>query len=113
MWYSSYIRTTLSQHFGFHGYPLHTQVFLASNNQIGSVQVLGKRPKKGAGLRHVDLSNNSISSIEAPRSAYAFRRIKSLKLASNHLICFEEDAALELTSLERLDVSGACVDVAR
>ncbi|CAN0113925.1 unnamed protein product, partial [Ectocarpus sp. 6 AP-2014] len=85
--------------------PSNIQVFLASNNQIGSVQALGKRPKKGAGLRHVDLSNNSIRSIEAPRSAYAFRRMKSLKLASNHLISFEEDAALELTSLERLDVS--------
>ncbi|CAM9138346.1 unnamed protein product, partial [Ectocarpus sp. 4 AP-2014] len=85
--------------------PFNTQVFLASNNQIGSVQALGKRPKKGAGLRHVDLSNNSIRSIEAPRSAYAFRRMKSLKLASNHLISFEEDAALELTSLEWLDVS--------
>ncbi|CAN0501424.1 unnamed protein product, partial [Ectocarpus sp. 12 AP-2014] len=85
--------------------PSNMQVFLASNNQIGSVQALGKRPKKGAGLRHVDLSHNSIRSIEAPRSGYAFRRMKSLKLASNHMISFEEDAALELTSLERLDVS--------
>ena len=61
---------------------------------------------KGPGLCHVDLSNNTISVIEAPRSERAFRRLKSLKIASNQLGDVEEDAALALTSLERLDVSG-------
>lgn len=78
---------------------------MASNNQIDSVQALGELPK-GSGLRHVDLSNNSIDVIEAPQFAHSFRRLKTLNLASNHLDAFEEEAALALTSLERLDVSG-------
>lgn len=78
---------------------------MASNNQVDSLQALGELPK-GSGLRHVDLSNNSIYAVETPQSAHAFWRLKSLNLASNHLEYFEEEAALALTSLERLDVSG-------
>lgn len=78
---------------------------MASNNQVDSVEALGELPK-GSGLRHVDLSNNCISVVESPQSARAFRRLKSLNLASNNLEDFEEEAALALTSLERLDVSG-------
>lgn len=83
---------------------------MAQNNQVDSVEALGELPK-GSSLRHVDLSNNSIPVIGAPQSAHAFRHMKSLNLASNHLEYFEEDAALALTSLERLDVSGAFKDV--
>lgn len=83
---------------------------MAKNNQIDSIEALGELPK-GVGLRHVDLSNNSISVIEAPQSTRAFRHMKSLNLASNRLEYFEEDAALALPSLERLDVSGAFKDV--
>lgn len=83
---------------------------MAKNNQIDSIEALGGVPK-GSNLRHVDLSNNSISVVEAPQSTHAFRRMKSLNLASNHLEYFEEDVALALPSLERLDVSGALKDV--
>lgn len=78
---------------------------MVSNNQVDSVQPLGEL-RKGSGLRHVDLSNNCIPVVEAPQSAHAFRRLKTLSLSSNHLESFEEEAALALTSLERLDVSG-------
>lgn len=91
----------------------NAQVLLAKNNQIDSIEALADLPK-GVRLRHVDLSSNSISVIEAPQSTHAFRHMKSLNLASNQLEYFEEDAALALSSLERLDVSGtftrcACV----
>eukprot|EP00903_Cladosiphon_okamuranus_P013190 g12302.t1 len=82
----------------------HLQVLTAANNQIDSIQALGELPK-GSGLRHVDLSSNSISVVEAPQLPHAFRRLKTLNLASNHLQYFVEEAALTLTSLERLDVS--------
>lgn len=78
---------------------------MAANNQIDSIEALGELPI-GSGLRHADLSNNSISVVDAPQLPHAFRRLKALNLASNHLEYFEEEAALALTSLERLDVSG-------
>lgn len=88
----------------------HTQVLLAKNNQIDSIEALGDLPK-GVRLRHADLSSNSIPAVEAPQSTHAFRHMKTLNLASNQLEYFEEDAALALTSLERLDVSGTFQDV--
>ncbi|CAM9841050.1 unnamed protein product [Scytosiphon promiscuus] len=96
------------------------QVLLVSNNQIGSMQALGEcwrkdvpsstpssspPPPSRLGIRHADLSNNSIATVEAPLHAQAFRNMKSLRVASNHLGSFEEEAAHALTSLERLDVS--------
>lgn len=45
--------------------------------------------------------------LEAPRVPHAFKHIRNLRLGNNHLEYFEEEAAMTLTSLERLDVSGA------
>lgn len=85
-------------------YPLG-QILVASNNQLGSTEALGELPKD-AGLHHVDLCHNAIFTLETPRFKSAFQNIKTLRLASNRLQSFEEDAAIAMTSLERLDVSG-------
>ncbi|CAM9447529.1 unnamed protein product, partial [Hapterophycus canaliculatus] len=101
--------------------PLYLHVLLASNNRISSLRALGEHlhrdifssaasssppPSSCSSIRRVDLSNNSIAVVAAPLSAQTFRLMKSLRLASNRLECFEEDAAQALTSLERLDVSA-------
>lgn len=81
-------------------------MLVAANNQLESARALGDLGK-GSNLRHLDLSHNLISIMEAPRSPRSFRHLKELRLASNCLESFEEDAAVSLPSLERVDVSGS------
>lgn len=80
-------------------------MLVAANNQLESARALGELAK-GSHLRHLDLSHNLISGMETPRSPRSFRHLKELRLASNGLEYFEEDAAVTLRSLERVDVSG-------
>lgn len=81
------------------------QVLVASNNRLGSADILGELPEESK-LHHVDASNNYISRLRAPRNRGALRHISKLRLANNNLELVEEDAAMSLASLEWLDISG-------
>lgn len=81
------------------------QAFIATNNQIESAEPLGEMPKDSR-LCYVDLSSNSLSTVGTPRFPRAFQHIKTLRLAGNRIEYVEDDAAISLKSLERLDISG-------